>query len=351
MSSTALLGFASVGAFLALVLATRTPVIVALLLTPLVAALAGGFGGEIGTFAIEGIKTVAPVAALIMFAILYFGLMIDVGLFEPMIRRMVGIVRNDPVRLCLVSAALPTLVALDGDGSTTFLISVTALLPLHQRMALNPLVLPAIVALAAGVMNILPWGGPAARAMAVLNADVDTIFLPVVPAMLAGLCWVFFAAWCLGVRERKRLAGTPAAFEVVQPTSSALRTAPRMFAFNAALTVLLIVLLFQDLYAESIGLPPLPAPLLFMIAFAIALPINRRGAKAQQEQLASHASSVVFVTSMVLAAGVFTGILNGSGMIKAMAEVLAGAFPEGLVSLAEPVSGDYEYAAEPGVHT
>ena len=65
MSSTALLGFASVGAFLALVLATRTPVIVALLLTPLVAALAGGFGGEIGTFAIEGIKTVAPVAALI----------------------------------------------------------------------------------------------------------------------------------------------------------------------------------------------------------------------------------------------------------------------------------------------
>ena len=35
-------------------------------------------------------------------------------------------------------------------------------------MGINPLVLPAIVALAAGVMNLLPWGGPTARAMSVL---------------------------------------------------------------------------------------------------------------------------------------------------------------------------------------
>ena len=48
---------------------------------------------------------------------------------------------------------------------------------------------------------------------------------------------------------------------------------------------------------------------------------------AQREQLASHAASAVLVVSMILAAGVFTGILNGSGMIKAMATVLASNIP------------------------
>ena len=163
--SLALLGFLTVGAFLALVIALRTPVIVALILVPVVAALAGGHAGELSTYTLDGIKTVAPVCALLMFAVLYFGLMIDVGLFEPLVRRLTGFVSGDPVRLCLVSAALPMLVALDGDGATTFLISITALLPVHRRMGLNPLVLPGIVCLSAGVMNLLPWGGPTVRAM------------------------------------------------------------------------------------------------------------------------------------------------------------------------------------------
>ena len=80
------------------------------------------------------------------------------------------------------------LVALDGDGATTFLISVTALLPVYRRMGIDPLVLPAIVALAAGVMNLLPWGGPTARAMSVLRAGVDQIFVPVLPAMGSASC-------------------------------------------------------------------------------------------------------------------------------------------------------------------
>ena len=198
----AILGFATIGVFLVLVVATRTPVIAALILTPLAAAVAGGFSDQAGAFAVDGLRTVAPVAAMIMFAVLYFGLMIDVGLFTPLIERLLGLVRGDPIRLCLTTAALAMLVALDGDGATTFLISVTALLPVYRRMGINPLVLPAIVALAAGVMNLLPWGGPTARAMSVLRAGVDQIFVPVLPAMAIGILWVFFVAWWIGRAER-----------------------------------------------------------------------------------------------------------------------------------------------------
>jgi citrate-Mg2+:H+ or citrate-Ca2+:H+ symporter, CitMHS family len=330
----ALLGFLTVGTFLVLVFTVRVPVLVWLVLVPIVAALAGGFGGGLGGMALEGVKTVAPVAAMIMFAVLYFGLMIDAGLFAPLVRGLGALIRDDPVRLCLVSAALPMLVALDGDGATTFLISITALLPVHRRMGMDPRVLPCVVALAAGVMNMLPWGGPTARAMAVLQADVSQIFTPVVPAMLAGVAWVFAAAWLIGRGEKRRLAaagGAPAhVADDVGTASSGPAPTGAIFWFNAGLTLMLIVLLFQDLYADLVGLPALPAPLLFMAAFAIALPVNRRTLQAQQDQLASHAGNVVLVTSMVLAAGVFTGVLNGTGMIKAMAGVLAGALPASL---------------------
>jgi citrate-Mg2+:H+ or citrate-Ca2+:H+ symporter, CitMHS family len=331
----AILGIATIGIFLVLVVATRTPVIAALILTPLVAAVAGGFGHQVGAFAIDGLKTVAPVAALMLFAVLYFGLMIDAGLFDPVVDRLLGLVRGDAVRLCLATAALPMLVALDGDGATTFLISITALLPVHRRMCVDPRVLPAIVALAAGVMNLLPWGGPTARAMSVLQAGVDQIFVPVLPAMGLGIVWVFFVAWWLGRVERRRLASQPkrgpeARADAIVTERPASPATGSLFYVNAGLTAVVVVLLLQGLAPGWVRLPELPAPLLFMIAFAIALPMNRRTAAAQREQLASHAPNAVLVVSMILAAGVFTGILNGSGMIKAMATVLASNIPPAL---------------------
>jgi CitMHS family citrate-Mg2+:H+ or citrate-Ca2+:H+ symporter len=329
MNMLAMLGFGTIGVFLALVTLTRTPVIVALVLVPLATAVAGGFGGQVGALALDGLRTVAPVAALIMFAVLYFGLMIDVGLFTPLIERLVRFVKGDPVRLCLATALLTMLVALDGDGATTFLIAITALLPVHRRLGMTPLVLPAIVALAAGVMNLLPWGGPTARAMSVLRVGVDQVFIPVLPAMAVGMAWVFFVAWRLGRSERRRLATTPAV--VAEMPSMAVVTpnpaSPALFTFNAALTTVVLVLLLQGLFPVSLAIPEWPAPLIFMVAFAVALPVNRRTATAQRDQMSSHAASAVLVVSMILAAGVFTGILTGSGMIKAMATVLASSIP------------------------
>ncbi|WP_374283091.1 CitMHS family transporter [Novosphingobium sp.] len=327
--SLATLGFVTIGLFLVLTLATRLPVIAALVLVPLAAGVAGGFGAEIGAFALDGVKTVAPVTAMIFFALLYFGLMLDQGLFEPMIRKVLSLVGEDPLRLCLASAVLPMLVALDGDGATTFLISVTALLPVHRRLGLNPLILPCLVALSAGVMNMLPWGGPTARAMAVLKSDVSGIFTPVVPAMAAGLGWVLFVAWWMGRGERRRLAAAHPAPGGIVPDPET-RPSSWRFWFNLGLTLIVIVLLFRDLYAGLIQLPPLPPALVFMAAFAIALPVNCQGAESQARQLASHAASVASVTTMILAAGVFTGVLNGSGMTKAMAEMLAAAAPGSL---------------------
>lgn len=316
-------GFLTIGVFLLLILVMRVPVLVALIAVPVVAAVSIGAEAGLGTFALDGIKMVAPVCALVTFAILYFGLMIDAGLFRPLIYWLSRAVHGDPVRLCVISALMTLLVAFDGDGACTFLITISALLPIHRRMGMNPLVLPTIVGLCAGVMNMLPWAGPSARVMAVTGASASAIFVPNLPALGAGILWVLFASFCIGRQERKRLSHTlvvGSLQEELSPQQSAPKI-DRIFLYNLLLTMVLILLLFTEL---------VPLALLFMIAFIIALPINRRGGAAQQKQIDAHAPSIVLTVSMIFAAGIFTGVLKGTGMIQAMAEALASAIPVSL---------------------
>ena len=338
----ALLGFATIGVFLALTMTKRLSVLIALVLVPVVAALVGGFAGDLGTLIAEGMLTVAPVAIMITFAVLYFSLMVDEGLFDPAISRITRWAHGDPVKITVGTAVLTLLVALDGDGASTFLITVSAMLPIYQRLGMRPLVLAGVVCLGAGVMNMVPWGGPTARAMAALDANSSDIFVPLLPAMAAGIVWVLFAAYVIGRRERSRIslegvaadddaAGTsggasPHGGAVADTmtdvaTSTTTSRGQRVrFWFNALLTVALVVALLMQ---------RMPLEVLFAVAFAIALLVNRPTWPGQQALLERHGYNVLLVTSMIFAAGVFTGVLNGTGMITALAETLVSTIPQG----------------------
>lgn len=316
----ALLGFLTIGVFLALIMARKISVLIALVLVPVVFGLIGGFGTQMGTMMLEGIQKVAPTGIMIAFAILYFGLMIDSGMFDPIVSRILRIVKGDPLKIVIGTAVLTLLVALDGDGATTFMITVSAMLPLYRRLGMNPLTLSGVVCLGAGVMNIVPWGGPTARAMAALHADSTALFNPVLPAMIAGIAWVLFVAYWLGKKERERVGVVELDMEqpALLPDGGEAKR-PNLFWFNVILTIVLLVSLIKGW---------LPLPVLFMLAFALALLVNYPHVKDQQERLASHASNVVLVVTMIFAAGIFTGILTGTKMIDAMAKAMVSIIPD-----------------------
>ncbi|MED3877937.1 citrate:proton symporter [Priestia megaterium] len=322
----ALLGFLIIGVFLFLIMTNRLSVLIALVLVPTVFALIGGFGLEMGDMMLEGIIKVAPTGIMIVFAVLYFGLMIDTGLFNPMISKMLRLVKGDPLKVVVGTAIVTMLVSLDGDGASTFMITITALLPLYKRLKMNPLILSGVVALGAGVMNLAPWGGPTARAMTTFNADSSQLFNPVIPAMIAGIVWVLASAFWLGKKERQRL-GVIELEEHVQgftEHAAALETKrPQLFLFNLILTILLLVALIKVW---------LPLPVLFIVAFVIALLVNYPNPEEQQKRLLSHANNVLIVSTMIFAAGIFTGILTGTKMIDGMASAMVSIIPESLAS-------------------
>ncbi|MFJ7972399.1 CitMHS family transporter [Psychrobacillus sp. NPDC096389] len=324
----ALLGFLMIVIFLFLVITKRLSVVVAFIGVAVVFALIGGFYADMGQMMMDGIIKVTPTAVMIVFAILYFGLMIDVGLFDPMINRILKLVKGDPLKVVLATAVITILVGLDGDGSSTFMVSVTAMLPLYIRLGMSRLVLACVVALAAGVMNIIPWGGPLVRAAASLQVEVSDLFIPLIPVMLAGLLWTLFSAYLLGKKERARLG----VIMLEEPASSVAelaattiekRSVSKTYWFNLFLTIVLMALLVMDV---------LPIAILFATAFAIALVVNFPDVQKQQDQILRHANNFVMISTMVFAAGIFTGVFSGTGMMDAMAATLVSVIPASLGS-------------------
>lgn len=219
------LGFAMIATFLVLIMMKKMSPIAALVLIPALFCVAVGQGAQLGDYVIEGVGKLAPTAAMLMFAIVYFGVMIDVGLFDPIVRGILRFCKADPVRVVVGTAVLAAIVSLDGDGSTTFMITVSAMYPLYKRLGMSLVVMTGVAATANGVMNTLPWGGPTARAATALKLDAGDIFVPMIPALGMGLLFVFVLAYVLGRRERKRIGYLTLDEALVSETDAVLVTA------------------------------------------------------------------------------------------------------------------------------
>lgn len=321
----ALLGFIMIIVFMVLIMTRKMSALIALIIVPTVFALIGGFYAGLGKYMLEGIETVAPTGIMLTFAILCFGVMIDAGLFEPVINQIIKIVKGDPVKIAIGTVILASLVALDGDGTTTFIITVTAMMPLYKKIGMSLYVLSTLALLSIGVMNMLPWGGPTARAISALHLSTEDVFIPIMPAMAAGILFAFVVAYILGKRSKRHITtATDIDIEDVKKEETkeeSLLKRPKMLIPNAFLTVSLIVCLVMEL---------LPIPALFMVWFGVAILINYPNLSIQNSVVKKHAGDVLAVISLVFASGIFTGIMDGTKMVDEMATALVHIIPDAM---------------------
>lgn len=331
----AFLGLVMVVTFMTLIMTKRMSAIAALLIVPILFGLIAGAGAGLGDMIVKGVLQVAPTALMLAFAVLYFAIMMDAGLFDPLVRKVLATVGEDPVRISIGTAALATLVSIDGDGTTTALIVITAMLPVYRRVGMNPLILATLLGLSNSLMNFVPWGGPSARAASAAHVDLMDVFLPLLPAMIAGIGGVFLLAWLFGRSERRRLAshdapdaGSEVPVPAIELDDAGIRR-PQLFWVNLALTAGLIG-------GMILGLAPLPV--LMMGAFALAVTINYPRLKDQRTRIAAHADNVVNVVVLIFAAGAFTGILNGAGMADAMATAALSIVPPAIGPYLAPIT-------------
>jgi CitMHS family citrate-Mg2+:H+ or citrate-Ca2+:H+ symporter len=310
----ALLGLTTVVVLLAVIISKRMSPLIALILIPIIASLVGGFGYDTSKFVLDGLKSLAPVVGMFVFAILFFGIVTDAGMLDPIIDRILRTVGTRPTRIVMGTTLLALLIHLDGSGAVTFLITIPAMLPLFDRLGIDKRILACAVSMAAGV-NFLPWTGPMIRASAALKLPISEIFNPLIGVQLVGPRVHYGGT--LGRREKAArpywLQGDAVSAQHQLTADEANLRRPRNFWVNIVLTVAVL----GTMVAMGEKIPP---AIMFMAGTCIALMINYPNVDMQRKRVDAHAKAALMMASILLAAGVFTGIMQGSGMLKAMAQ-------------------------------
>lgn len=346
----ALIGFLMVIATIYLLLRGKSNPITVMILVPVVAALIVGTNFEqLSEYVGTGIETVMSNAVLFIFSIIFFGVMQDLGVFDPMVSWLTKKAGNSIVAITIVTAIIGIIAHLDGATATTVLITIPAMYPIYKAIGIKTEVLLTLTTAGMGVMNLLPWGGPVARVASVIGVNANDLWLTLIPVQLFGIVVILALATWLGFIEKRRLETVP------QTTDGSVDDAPanketistnhednlsdddssnaseettsewitekhkKLFLFNGLWTILVIGILIWN---------QIPAYLVFMIGLSVTFIVNFPSTREQNHFFQKHAGSALMISATMLAAGIMVGIMEGTGMIEAMASVLTGVIPD-----------------------
>ena len=287
-------------------------------------------------------------AMTILFSILYFDIMLGVGLFDPVAEFFIKKAKGGPLKVILSTVMVASVVAFNGDTTTTIIICISAFISLYRQMNLKLSYLAIVIVAPIGIWNMLPWGGPTIASATAQGVEINELFAAILPGLLAAQVVVILLAARLGFKERKRLNYTTAqgkgiSDESIQEMLKAVRDKdpelkrPKLFVFNLLLTLAALVLLIQGEIHGSI---------IFMLGSAIALVVNYRDVKLCSDRLEDLAPDVLPTAIITMGAGVFSGVLSGSGMANALANTIASLIPTSLSTHMAPV---YAVIAAPAI--
>lgn len=333
-----IVGLVIIISIVAMLIMKKISPVVGMILIPVIGALVIGHGfGDIRKYVESGIDQVFNVAIMFIFAIIYFGIISDSGLFRPFVRGMIKLTRGNIIIVAIVTTIIGTFAQLDGAGATTFLLAIPALLPLYRALKMSPYLLVLLLALSAAIINMVPWGGPMARTASVLKVDnINDLWYQVIPIQLVGIVLAILFSIYLGIREKRRIAKAfpnedvvkinmdeiIANYEKDQEENSTIKGEATKHTYilwlNLILTVIVVAMMLLDI---------VPPEFAFMLGVAIALPLNFRDVDEQMERIRAHAPNALMMAAVILAAGVFLGILNETGMLESIALSLIAVLP------------------------
>ncbi|MBD8006299.1 CitMHS family transporter [Bacillus norwichensis] len=327
-----IIGFATILIIVLILIQGKMTPIIPLVIIPLIGSLVAGFKiTEVGNFFSDGLISVIQVAVMFIFAILFFGIMQDAGLFDPIIDRMIAVTHGNVITISVGTVLIAAIAQLDGSGASTFLITIPALLPIYRQMKMSPYLLLLLIGGSASIMNMIPWGGPLGRAASVLNVDVTELWRPLIPIQVIGIVLMIALAVFLGMREKRRIIESYGSIEDAiafeeedgvlfdrQGNGKTGIAKTKKYWLNVLLTVAVIGVLVAGI---------IPAGLAFMIGVCLALPLNFKKANDQNKTIQKHAPNALTMATIILAAGSFLGILNGTGMLNSIAEDVVNILP------------------------
>lgn len=313
-----LLGLLCIVAIVVTLFQSKTLPSIAFIVFPFILAMILVLGGYISLDGVEsmiktGFNSTAPTAALFVFSVLYFGIMTDAGMFDVIIGKLMKLVGNSVIGVTVMTTVIALIGHLDGGGASTFCIVVPSMLPVYKKMHMRPTTLLRVSVLTMGVLNLMPWSGPTARAATVLGIEASDLWSTLLPIQAFGIVLCLAHAVLAGIQEQKRgagLNGRLAQLEGGVVLDKAAQEAqndlarPKLFAFNILLTLAVIALLIWDKF---------PSYVPFMLGVAASILVNYGlDSKMHKKIINLHAGPALMMCSTLMGAAVLMGVLTTS---------------------------------------
>lgn len=297
---------------------------VAFIAVPLIACAICRFSvSDISEWIGMGLQSQVNNVAMFTFAIIFFGIMSDAGVFDRLVNKLIAICGNNVILVAIITVVAAIIGHADGSGATTYLIVIPPMLAIYKKNNMRPVLLMTLVALTIGIMNVVPWGGPCGRIAAGFGLDAMDIWIYGLPLMFFGIALVFVIAIILAKKEIRNGAGVKQSSiagsekrEVLEEEAALRR--PKLFWINLIVVILVFVFIFKQI---------LPIAASFMVGSVLGFLINYPDPKEQGKRLASYAPSCLAMDSILLASGVFTGVLNNSPIKEALVTVMTQSIP------------------------
>lgn len=341
----AIIGYIVFIVMIYLLLSEKAHVLITFALIPIVGCLIAGFKpSEVSEFALSGVSSIASTFVMLVFAVLYFALANESGMFDAAVNKLAAKAGNNVIAVALVTAVIAALGHLDGASVSTILITVPLMMPIYKRLHMRIELLLCIIGLSMAFMTFMPWNGSTAKASVVLEIDATVLWRDYIPTQIVALIISLGMAVILGYLEMKRIKklglvagvaveGAAAGDSSFLGGSEAKELTPRqkkLVPVNLILTIVLIVLVMMSVMNSAI---------LFIIGTCVSLVINFPKTKDQSDMVKKFAAPALITAVTCIAAGVMIGCVTNSGMLQAMVQILVNIMPSFLSSHLQVVVG------------
>lgn len=294
----------------------------AFIILPLIAAVVSGASiADISLYVNDGLASILNTAVLFLFSISFFTLMSEQGLFDPLVDFVISKVGNKITAIFIAVLLVATVAHLDGSGASTYLIAIPAFKPIMDKLGVKPVVFLGTVTGLMAAMNIIPWGGPTIRAASVAGVEVSDLYSFILPAVVVMFLLAIINAVINSRRKREgSVDGNVNIVDLAGDVTSEPKVSKGLYTYNLVVTLIMLALLFID--------TGLPMHFIFMVAYAFAILGNFRSVKEQGKKIQEYGNNAIVMTMTLFAVGIFIGVIEGSGMVEAMATTIINALPE-----------------------
>lgn len=305
----------------------------------IVLSLVGALPDVVGPLAIldalkgyisTGANSVLNTVVLFTFAIVYFNVLSDAGMFDMIVGAVMKRMGNHVSAILLMTCFLAFISHLDGSGATTMLITIPTMLPLYKKMRIPNVILLCYVGLWSGVENMLPWTSALARVSASTGVDAYELWNVLLPVQIVGFIILIVSCFVLGnILKAKGCGMSDEEFNLIK-SGMGKKEEPVLKVSN---TVLYIDMIMTVVMVVAMLLGWLNTNVAFMIFLSFALLLNcPEGARQMTAQIRKHGATALNMVMILFSIGMLVGVMKDTGMMNAMTEALVSLVPEAMGS-------------------